>query len=185
MVVGFVGGLGEGKSYSAVLWVARLGRQALKAGSEVTLYSNLDVRLPGVRCVRFAGPEDFMNMRDGLVLVDEANLVLSSRAWDRVPAQVLMGLASVRKHRLDMLWTAHSVARVDRVLREVTTEVYSVRNMIRIGLVRWVRWELDERGDEFTRKAGSGWWRFDRAVAGAYDTYADVAASAYLRARRR
>jgi hypothetical protein len=88
----------------------------------VQVYANM----AGLRCpeaIYMEALHDLPFIHNGKVLLDEAGIYLSSRYWHDVPKTVLQAFALGRKNGLDMYWTAHTVERIDTVLREITAEV--------------------------------------------------------------
>ena len=131
MVKGFVGRHGEGKTYCMVHQVVAMRRR----DPGLAVFSNLALELPGEGPVHQLRrwPEDFIEARHGVVVVDEINTYMPSRLWDRVPPQMLHMFQMLRKYEVSLLWTAQNIARVDKVVRELTHEVVEVSNFRRFG----------------------------------------------------
>lgn len=126
MITGIVGWPGAGKTYAAVRMLLDQFRAAAKRQEYLQVYANM----AGLRCpesIYVDGLEDFVNVSNGLVLLDEAGVFLSSRYWQSVPREVLMSLAQVRKNGLDMIWVTQHEARIDTVLRELTSVIVRCR----------------------------------------------------------
>lgn len=115
MVLLFSGKPGSGKTLSAVRYLARDKRK--------TIFSNVKVDIPGKNVYVFS-PKNYReirNLRDGIVFVDEANFVFSSRFWRNIPRDILQFWAMHRKYGVDLIITSHSLKRVDIVLRELVS----------------------------------------------------------------
>ena len=69
--------------------------------------------------------QDLKQLRDGIVFIDEANFVFSSRFWSRIPKDLIQFWAMHRKHGVDLIVTSHSLKRIDIILRELVS--YEVR----------------------------------------------------------
>lgn len=127
------------------------------------------------------------------VLIDELNLWAPSRLWQEIGLGVLNRWAYVRKDSLDIIWTAQHEARIDKVAREVTTEIWTCQNYgpWRLPLIgtrvlfftrkRWVPALLTEKNrtgaQEGAQSAGIMDFEvslYDQTVADAFDTYEHV-----------
>ena len=116
-VEGYLGLPGAGKTYTMVHDV--IGRR--RANPHLRVYSNMDLRLPGDgELIRLDDWAQLLDANNGLVVLDEINLWMPSRAWSKLPGPMLWKWAQVRKSGLDILWTAQHVARVDKLVRELT-----------------------------------------------------------------
>lgn len=128
MIRGYVGLLGSGKTYSMVHDLVRQFRK-----EPVQVYTNMtSLKVPGVVQL----PHDrsaVVGLTNGLIVLDEVQITMSSRYWQSVPKDVLSSLAQLRKHGAGLFFTTQDFARVDTVLRELTNEVVRCR---RFG--RWV-----------------------------------------------
>lgn len=122
MICAFVGALGAGKSYSMV----ELGLRYLAQGYRV--YSV-------TQDVQYADPVDLEQIpklishaadgkQDSVLLMDEAGLLLFSRDWARKDTSPLIQFViTSRKRGFHIFYTAQYKAMVDKVLREVTTDI--------------------------------------------------------------
>lgn len=124
MICAFVGNLGAGKSYSMV----ELGLRYLADGYRVysitpDIVFAEPVQLDDVpKLVSYAADV----RQDSVLLMDEAGLLLFSRDWARAGDRVqplLQFIITSRKRGFHIFYTAQYKAMVDKVLREVTTDV--------------------------------------------------------------
>lgn len=109
MMEGFYGLPGAGKTYL----LASIGLDAIKKGREV--YANF--RLTGAHY--FNDIFDIINVRKGVILIDEINLSFPSRMWDKLPPQFLYFWSQTRKMELDIYFTSQHPDRVDKVPKEI------------------------------------------------------------------
>lgn len=132
----WTGRTGAGKTYAMVYRtvITRI------ANPTRPVYTNMtSLRLPGSGPVyHLRDYRDFLAVRSGLVLLDEVNLVLPSRAWKHAPGSLLYKLSHVRKHDLDLWCTAQHLHRVDPVLRELVHTHAEMHSMRRLGFF-WAR----------------------------------------------
>jgi hypothetical protein len=122
MICAFVGALGAGKSYSMV----ELGLRYLSQGYRVYSVTH---------DIQYADPVDIDHIpklislsadgkQDSVLLMDEAGLLLFSRDWARKDTSPLIQFViTSRKRGFHIFYTAQYKAMVDKVLREVTTDV--------------------------------------------------------------
>jgi hypothetical protein len=122
-VIGYIGQLGSGKTYSMVKDTLEAFRR-----SPMQVFSNMS----GLRCpesIYIEALADLPFVGNGRVMLDECGIFLSSRHWQSVPKTVLEAFALARKNGLDLVWSAHTLERVDGVLRELTSEVVQCRKV--------------------------------------------------------
>jgi hypothetical protein len=127
MVEGFIGLPGAGKTYL----LAKKGLEDIVKGKEV--YANFSLqgakRFTTLKQVVSIIQEKVKNKQNVniTILIDEINLSLPSRMWAKVPAWVLYFFSQSRKFGLDIYYTSQSLARVDKVVREITNFVWIVK----------------------------------------------------------
>lgn len=117
MVEGFVGLPGSGKTY----YLACLGLKAIKKGRKV--YANF--KLDGA--TYFKDLMDMIDVTEGVILVDEINLVCPSRWWDKFPPKLAYWWSQTRKSVLDVYWTSQHQDRVDKIVKEITNFIWQIR----------------------------------------------------------
>ena len=117
MVEGFCGLPGSGKTY----YVTKLALKAIKEGRPV--YANY--KIPGAKY--FSRLEDIFAVRNGVIIVDEINLVCPSRWWNKFPPQLAYFWSQTRKFGLDIYWTSQHWDRVDKIIREISNYIWWVR----------------------------------------------------------
>lgn len=116
MVEGFTGLPGSGKTYL----LAQMGQMALKKGRHV--YANF--KLDGA--TYFSELSEVFSVREGLILVDEINLVCPSRWWNKFPPQLAYFWSQTRKFKLDIYWSAQHIDRVDKIIKEISNYVWYI-----------------------------------------------------------
>mgnify|MGYP000904280974 FL=1 len=119
MVIAFTGKPGSGKTLSAVRYIYKDKRK--------NVYTNVKLEIPDKKIVQIlpSNLQDLKQLRDGIVFIDEANFVFSSRFWSRIPKDLIQFWAMHRKHGVDLIVTSHSLKRIDIILRELVS--YEVR----------------------------------------------------------
>lgn len=110
MTIGFIGLPGSGKTF----WLVKMAIEYLKKG--LAVFANFPIK----GCRQFDSFESLLNLRNCLIIVDEANLWLPSRLWEKIPPWVLYRLAQTRKYQTDIFWSSQTPDRVDKTLREIT-----------------------------------------------------------------
>lgn len=109
MVEGFYGLPGSGKTYL----LAMIGLEAIAKRRDV--YANF--KLKGAHY--FNDIFEVINIRKGVILIDEINLSFPSRIWDKLPPQFLYFWSQTRKMQLDIYFTSQHPDRVDKVPKEI------------------------------------------------------------------
>lgn len=128
MVEGVVGRNGQGKTLFAV----RRALAELERG--VPVYANFTIKREN--CHVWHTPKDLLKLRHGFVIIDEANITFPSRFFAKIPPTMLYMWSQCRKLDLTIMWTAQHEDRVDKALKELTSQVWQVR---RFG--RTQRWQ--------------------------------------------
>lgn len=122
---------GSGKSYSMV-WNAVIKRLLAPKTRFFTNMYPLD--LPGDGPIYYLRDvADLLAARDGIVLIDEANLFFPSRLWRQIPTELLDKLSQVRKDDLELWFSTQNAKRVDTVLRDLVSRHFWMRSFQRIG----------------------------------------------------
>lgn len=115
MVIAFTGKPGSGKTLSAVRYIYKDHRNII--------YTNIKLQIPGKSVIQISpsNVQDLKKLHDGIVFIDEANFVFSSRFWSRIPRELIQFWAMHRKRGVDLVITSHSLKRVDVILRELVS----------------------------------------------------------------
>lgn len=171
-IIGYLGLPGAGKTYSMCYDIKRF----IKEYPGITVYSNIELNLPNVNLCIMKDWQDLFWAENGLVVIDEVNLWLPSRAWKQMPAELLWKLAQVRKFNLRVLYTAQHIKRVDTVLRELTFWIYQSQSFRRLGFF------LQRQFDAVSGKAfGFRIVPFRKNICDIYDTRQFVNVPSYIK----
>lgn len=119
MVEGFVGLPASGKTY----WLSVIGLNAIKRGRKVYANFKLDGAIP------YKDLKEVQDIRLGIILVDEINLICPSRWWDRFPTYLAYWWSQTRKNELDVYWTSQHQDRVDKIVKEITNYIWELRRL--------------------------------------------------------
>lgn len=165
-IEGWIGRPGAGKTWTLTARALRARRR----GQPV--YSNYPID----GCWLF-GPDDLLHLPPGLIVIDEAHIWFPARQAMRLPPSWLAMLSQTRKNGWDLIWSAQHEARVDRVLRDVTSWMYLTTAWFGPpGRPRWFRTQQFEP-EEF-RRAGKAvatrWQRRTDKISKSYDTYNQI-----------
>lgn len=156
MIMAFVGALGAGKSYSMV----ELGLRYLAQGYKVysvtkdIVYAE-HVTLDAVPALISASAD---GKQDSVLLMDEAGLLLFSRDWAKKDhSPLLQFVITSRKRGFHILYTAQYREMVDKVLREVTTDVVHCFRIGTFGIRLYSTMEIE-------------FYKFSSRIYSLYDT---------------
>lgn len=168
MVIAFTGKPGAGKTLSAVRYICKDKRK--------TVYTNVKLQMPDKNIVQIlpSNVQDLKKLYDGIVFIDEANFVFSSRFWSRIPRDLIQFWAMHRKRGVDLILTSHSLKRIDVVLRELVS--YEVRCKTLLNVVFVVNnWYDVDYGDKVKTSIffGAKYYKY-------YDTLEIVTDSAWV-----
>lgn len=71
------------------------------------------------------------HVRDSVILLDEAGIILNSRMWSKVPMEFFAGLVQVRKDGNFFMYACHFLEQVDKQLRDNTQGYIECRSTTR------------------------------------------------------
>lgn len=160
MVEGFTGLAGSGKTY----YLSKIGLDAIKKGRPV--YANFTLK--GAN--KFRQLQETFNVRSGVILVDEINLVCPSRWWSKFPPELAYYWSQTRKMKLDIYYTAQSLERVDKIIREISNFAWYMRKFP-FGWYRASCYTPETINKEKRICYASNWFRIDKKLASNYNTY--------------
>lgn len=158
MVMAIVGHLGAGKSYT----LAELGLRYMSEGYKVysltpdIVYADV-VKIDDVPNLISSAAD---GVQDSVLLMDEAGLLLFSRSWANPQVSPLIQFViTSRKRGFHIIYTAQYKTMVDKVLREVTTDVIYC---MRLPFGFFLRYYVNSLDLEIAR--------YNPAIFGLYDT---------------
>jgi len=112
---------GSGKSALAVWYAYKASKKGRRVFTNMTSLSFPHVRVESWRAL--------LEARDGLILLDEGHIWFNSRLYRFIPYSLLCYWSQVRKNDLDVIITCQNIARVEKVLRELTNEVWQCKRI--------------------------------------------------------
>lgn len=121
MIRCFDGLLGQGKTYGMV----GEARDFFRLNRPMVYTNMAGLKFP--EAIYFDRIDQICDIGSGLVLIDEAMIIMSSRNWQDNDREVLGRFAQLRKHGLDLWYTAQIFDGVDKLLRELTSETVTCR----------------------------------------------------------
>lgn len=115
MVIAFTGKPGSGKTLSAVRYICKDHRGVV--------YTNIKLQIPNKSVIQISpnNVQDLKKLHDGIVFIDEANFVFSSRFWSKISKDLIAFWGMHRKRGVDLVITSHSLKRVDVILRDLVS----------------------------------------------------------------
>jgi len=166
MVIAYTGKPGNGKTLSAVRYIVKDHRK--------TIYTNVKLEIPNKDIIRVvpSNLQDLKKLKDGIVFIDEANFVFSSRFWSRIPKDVIQFWAMHRKRGVDLILTSHSLKRIDVILRELVSYEIRCKTLGVFIINNWYDVDYNEKV-KTSIFFGPRYYKY-------YDTYEVVADSAWV-----
>lgn len=166
-VTGIVGKMGAGKSYAAV----RIAEDRMRRGVDV--YSNFEMQLPPERYpgkwYPFRGWDQFAEIREAVVIIDEAHTYAPSHQHIKFPMIARWALAHARKHGVDVFWISQHEDRVNRTLRDLTTTMVLTEAWLGGKFFRVREWE-PEHFRKAKKELSRRWYRRKNAISNLYAT---------------
>lgn len=161
-VEAFVGLPGAGKTYN-------MSRLAIKQMRKRPVYANY----PLESAIYFKEITEILDVKEGLILIDEAGIYLDANAWNKIPFEFKRLMRQHRKRGLDLWYTAQDVKDVVTYLRRVTQFVHDHNR-----IWKFVRWRTyNPRSKE---KYGGGLAFIDPEICKKYDTSYEVDTPLYM-----
>lgn len=164
----FTGMPGQGKTYLMTRMAVnkmKPRRGFLGLGKERpgrTVYANY----PLAGAVQYRQVSELFEVRDAIILIDEAGLVAPSGFWKDIPFEVMSHWRQHRHKGVDVYYTAQDLRDVAVPLRRVTQFENKVS---KFG--PFIRWKCINPMNK--ENYGGGITLFDSAVGQAYDSWAD------------
>jgi hypothetical protein len=127
MITAFVGLPGEGKTLSMV----RMACKALKDNRNVVANFPVKDNLFGTGREALVLPDigsAIYQTENALICIDEASIVLPNHYWEKLPFDLLIRFAQVRKYGLDIMYTSQGYHHTVKRLRDLTNYVVRCTN---------------------------------------------------------
>jgi len=140
MITAIVGRPGEGKTVYLVHLILTYLRQGLD------VYTNVGVKLPPgsklterlheihsideILEIRSSIQKGIFNKAGAKIVLDELQIYINSRNWDKLPEDFQFLLQQHGKRGLDIVGATQSIRRADVVFRELIQKFYGVRRII-------------------------------------------------------
>jgi len=109
---------GQGKTYV----LARKAYDFLHKGVQV--YSNIKLAYEGDNLSYWHDPEQLTDLKNGIIIMDEAHVYFNSREWQDMSKDTQRKLQQHRKDGLHIWGTVQHEARIDVVFRELVSGFY-------------------------------------------------------------
>lgn len=110
MIEAFTGLPGNGKTYN----MTRKARKQMQKGRVV--YANYDL----VGAKYFKELSELVDVKNALILIDEAGIYLPAQAWKDIPFEFIRQIRQHRHDGLDLWYTAQDMQDVATYLRRIT-----------------------------------------------------------------
>jgi hypothetical protein len=130
MITVIQGRPGQGKT---VYLVALIGN-FLRRGKHV--YTNINLNVSNRYASQYHIIEDLSectNVRSGEIVLDEIQVYLNSRNWDKLDPRFQVFLQQHRKRGLNITGACQSIKRADVVFRELVQRFYQINKILTIG----------------------------------------------------
>jgi len=134
MIYAFTGKTGSGKTYRMVHFAHDYWLQGVDIFSNTVLNFQPSRRFRLVnrlrrlfrrpelvtgRIVYFENINEILEVRNGLILFDEAQVLFNARSWESLPEEFQYKLQQHRKHRLDLFCTTQNMGTIDITYRRL------------------------------------------------------------------
>ncbi len=163
---------GTGKT----LYLTKKAKDFLDEGK--TVWANKGYKIKDDRVKYYGSITELVHLRDGIILMDEAQVYLNSRKWESLDESFIYKLQQHRHHGLHIYGTVQNVKRLDVVMRELVSNYYEC-HFINLGFLKYVLVrEFDikdaEKPDDRRKSFGFSLSLVRKEVFDLYDTFGDV-----------
>ncbi|MDM7320297.1 MAG: zonular occludens toxin domain-containing protein [Fervidobacterium sp.] len=138
MIIAVTGKPGAGKTTFAVYHAIKMANKTNR---------KLYVNMKSFKCdeveYEYISVANLPRVREGIVLLDEANYIFNSRFWDRISADTIRMWQMHRKKGIDIILTTHSLKRVDKILRELVQYEYRIVKFPMFYIVRVIDLDIE------------------------------------------
>jgi len=76
---------------------------------------------------------EIIDIRDGLILFDEAQVLFNARQWESLPEEFQYKLQQHRKHQIDLICTTQNMGTIDITYRRLVHNWIHCRNIFELG----------------------------------------------------
>lgn len=162
---------GTGKTYSLTKNILKYLKKGEKVFCNYKLFPNeLEKEKYYIEknlLIYWKNPHDILNIKSGIVAMDEAHVYFNSRKWKDLPEEFLRLLAQHRKKGLHIEGTVQHINRIDIVMRELVDYWYTYVSRPFF----FVRYEFDIDQDKQKKHILSQKWIFkNKKIYNSYDT---------------
>lgn len=164
MIEAFTGLPGAGKTYNMV----RKAYIQHKQGKKV--YANFSTTF----ATYFKELSEIYNVKDALILIDEAGIYLPAQAWQKIPFEFMRAIRQHRHNGLDLWYTAQDFLDVSTSLRRITQFQHDFSKTAMICFSKTTNPRTKE-------KYGFDIHILNKKVFALYDTNFDVELGEYLK----
>lgn len=133
MIYAFTGKTGSGKTYSMVSQAYLFWKSGVDIYSNTVLFfdkfkpsflEKITSRILGEpikrgRITYFEDINEILEIHNGLILFDEAQVLFNARQWESLPAEFQYKLQQHRKHQLDLFCTTQNLGTIDITYRRL------------------------------------------------------------------
>lgn len=182
-IEGYIGRPGSGKSYT----LTDRAIQEARRGHQVFANYSIVYDGPGGENVWRFSPEDLLDLPPGFIVIDEAHLWFPARMALKLPPSWLAMLSQTRKNGWNLLYAAQHEARVDRVIRDVSSHMWLCGAWLNLNGRHPSLFTADLFEPEFFRRPKRRITRkrrwFNQQVADSYNTYERLVVAKHATAR--
>lgn len=124
MIFVYTGKTGSGKTWSMVHDAFKQWKKGIDVYSNIPLF--FERRRHNFSKVGkiyyYESITELLSVSDGLILMDEAQVLMNARNWENLPLEFQWKLQQHRKHRLDLYATAQNMGTIDITLRRLVQD---------------------------------------------------------------
>lgn len=191
MIIGIEGLANAGKTF----YCTKLLKREWKKGSRIHSNYKLLFSESNENIFRWKALSELYNLKNGIITVDEASIVLDNQNWMRLPQGFKDLIAKHRHHKVDIYTTMQNYLDIDVKVRKNIHELYTTECIFRIPKNQRVKPIIQistimKKRRVYGESHSIRWanaWAFKRLMIisrlwtkAYYDTYADMDLDKYL-----
>ena len=175
MIIAFIGLPGMGKTLGMVNEACKSLKKGRCVEANLPIIDNIyHTKKASIMTSDIGGA--VRDAKDTLICIDEASIVLPNHYWDKLPFDVLIRFAQVRKYGLDIMYTSQGWNHTVKRLRDLTNFVVKCSNHRWWFTFEWIDPEFYEarvpsvfRKDYIVKTDIVPFWKF-KDIFSSYDT---------------
>jgi len=116
---------------------------------------------------------NFHEIKQGVILIDECQIYFNSRAWKNLPLRVQYKFQQHRKQGITIFGAVQNINRIDKIIREIVNWVFVVKRLGSLFIIN--KFDIFEIDKVKRRTYETKFFLMNKKIANCYDTFEEIA----------